>query len=145
MSDNSCSVKLRPVTTFNDDIDLLFCLLNKRQFGISHRRMPSFDEHRAFVTSHPYRAWYFVENSQLTVGSVYLLESNHIGVNVLAGYASCINPAIKLLCALHQPLPPISSVRGGKFEINAAPADVDLIKELEGSGAVMIQKTYQIP
>ncbi|MFK7993567.1 MAG: hypothetical protein AB8B87_05485 [Granulosicoccus sp.] len=145
MTVNPTLLTLRPVTTSDADVNELFSLLQQRQFGISHRAMPSYDDHKAFVLSHPYRGWFIVQQEQLSVGSVYLLESNHIGINMLAGYASLIKPAIDMLCDLFQPLPGIASVRSARFVLNVAPRDTEQIDALESAGAVLIQQTYQLP
>ncbi|MFK7860336.1 MAG: hypothetical protein AB8B64_16060 [Granulosicoccus sp.] len=127
------------------DIDELFQLLGQRQYGISHVAMPSFEQHREFVLSHPYRAWMFVEHEGETVGSLYLLESNHIGINMKSGYAWCIETAIHLLCKQYEPLPAIASVRSGKYAINVAPEDNEQVRALQDAGAMLIQHTFQIP
>jgi len=112
---NCSSITLRKVTDSDSDIQMLFELLKQRQFGISHVGTLSFEQHREFVLSHPYRAWYFVQELDACIGSVYLLDSNHIGINMLAGKAHGIEPAIALLRDLYEPLPPIASVRSAGY------------------------------
>ena len=61
---------------------LLYALLKERpaSMNISHRRMPSFAEHRRFVRSKPYKEWFWVQKDGETVGSVYLSRQNEIGI-----------------------------------------------------------------
>lgn len=76
-------MKLRAVT--DDDADFLFALLKERPpyANISHRRMPTFDEHKAFVASQPYEGWYVIEDDDgFDCGSVYLSKLGEIGVFV---------------------------------------------------------------
>ncbi len=47
--------------------------------NISHRAMPSWDEHIKFVNSKPYQAWYFICDPE-PIGTCYLTERNEIGV-----------------------------------------------------------------
>lgn len=66
----------------------LYNLLKDRPEGvsISHRAMPTFDEHCAFMFSHPYEAWYLVENEAGYVGAVYLSRQNEIGIHIRPEY-----------------------------------------------------------
>ena len=116
-----------------------------RQFGISHRQMPSYGAHKGFVLANPYRGWFFVVCDEKAVGSIYLPDSNHMGVNLVSGYAHCVEPALRLLSDLYEPLPMIPSVRSGQFSINLAPEDGAQIAALQSAGASLIQWTYQLP
>lgn len=57
-------------------VNLLYELLSERdpEANISHRIMPSFDQHRHFVETHPYHAWYIIVTDGVMVGSIYLTE-----------------------------------------------------------------------
>lgn len=76
------SVLLVPVSEYLGSVDILFDLLiergGKSNVNISHRELPSFDRHRKFVKSHPYRAWYIivatVDGKEEAVGSIYLTK-----------------------------------------------------------------------
>lgn len=134
--------KLRPVGTADDDVELLFSLLQRRQHGISHQVMPAFAEHKQFVLSHPYRAWFFVVVGSYAVGSVYLLDSNHIGVNIDSEYYQYMAPAIELLAQMYAPLPAIASVRAAQYQVNVSPENEMLIDALQTLGASVVQHTY---
>jgi RimJ/RimL family protein N-acetyltransferase len=64
-----------------DRAQLLYNLLEERapEVNISHKAMPSWDEHVQFVESKPYQAWYFIEDGP-TVGACYLSKQDEIGV-----------------------------------------------------------------
>jgi len=145
IAENPNPIKLCPVTPSDVDISLLFSLLEQRQFGISHAKMPSFARHQDFVKNNTYRAWFFVENEQELIGNMYVLNTNYIGINMLEGYASYIEAAIDKLVQLLRPLPPIASIRPAQFLINVAPQDALQIQALEMAGGVLIQKTYTCP
>ncbi|MEM3064603.1 MAG: GNAT family protein [Candidatus Nitrosotenuis sp.] len=76
------SVKLQPVK--KTDIKFLYDLLNERDpiFNISHKKMPTYDEHLKFVLSKPYSKWYVVYANGIKVGSAYLSKQNEIGIHI---------------------------------------------------------------
>lgn len=53
--------------------------------NISHKAMPSWDEHVRFVESKPYQSWYFIED-EVIVGACYLSKQDEIGVFVFKAY-----------------------------------------------------------
>ena len=48
--------------------------------NISHKKMPTYDEHVKFVQSKPYSKWYIIFKSKQKVGSIYLSKNNEIGI-----------------------------------------------------------------
>ena len=79
-------MELIPISEHPDSAKILYDLLAERtpEQSISHREMPSVEEHLAFVALAPYDAWYLIEctvNGQLEiVGSIYLTRANEIGI-----------------------------------------------------------------
>jgi RimJ/RimL family protein N-acetyltransferase len=75
---NLISVYSRP-----DRAQILYELLGERDetVNISHKAMPSFDEHVRFIQSKPYQAWYFIVDERV-VGSCYLSKNNEIGIQI---------------------------------------------------------------
>lgn len=69
-------------------LTFLYDLMSERtpDVNISHRAMPTFDQHRAFVASQPYREWFLIMvgddfcNGSRTVGAIYLSKQNEIGI-----------------------------------------------------------------
>lgn len=77
-------VELRQVTAV--DARFLYDLLAERpaQANINHKKMPTFDEHVAFVKSEPYAHWYIICGRKTSkMGAVYLTRSDEIGIFVL--------------------------------------------------------------
>jgi RimJ/RimL family protein N-acetyltransferase len=76
---NLVSVYERP-----DRAIVLHRLLEEREpeANISHKAMPSWDEHVRFVESKPYQAWYFIMADEMIVGACYLTKQDEIGVFV---------------------------------------------------------------
>ena len=64
------------------DIEFLYNLLLERdsRANISHKKMPSLDEHTHFVLSKPYTKWYVIDLEGKKVGSIYLSKQNEIGI-----------------------------------------------------------------
>lgn len=62
----------------------LYGLLAEREpyQNISHKEMPSFQDHVKFVKSKPYKEWFVIYDTEQKkrVGSVYLSKNNEIGV-----------------------------------------------------------------
>ena len=59
--ETNSSIKLKPVT--KNDALFLYDLLKTRDSlaNISHKKMPSYDEHVNFILSNPYTIWYTIE------------------------------------------------------------------------------------
>ena len=72
----------------------LFDLLKERKKdeSISHKKMPLWKDHVAFVDSKPYKYWYLIVDD-CVVGSIYLTKRNEVGMSIFRlfrrhGYAS---------------------------------------------------------
>lgn len=80
-------LKLHDIGVSLSAISFLYGLLDERpaEANISHKTMPTFDEHRCFVESRPYKFWSLVIDDGLPVGSVYLTKQNEIGVFIKKG------------------------------------------------------------
>ncbi len=88
-------MKLVDVTEDYNAFNVLYDLLAERppEANISHRKMPSWAKHVAFVRSNPYLAWYIIKIGVQGVGTVYLSKDREIGIAVLKkhqgnGYAT---------------------------------------------------------
>lgn len=119
-------------------IDLLYDLLSERtpEQSISHKEMPSYDEHIEFVKSNPYLCWYLISAEGGTAGSIYLTRDSEIGIFIFKthqgkGYA---REAIKELMTRHSP----------PFYANVNPANTASQKLFSDLGFNMIQYTYAI-
>lgn len=74
------SISLRIVR--DSDSKFLFELLKERdpRANISHKKMPSYDEHLKFIKSKPYTKWYIILKSKDRIGSIYLSKNDEIGI-----------------------------------------------------------------
>ncbi len=130
---NLISVYERP-----DRHNLLLRLLAERseEVNISHKAIPSFAAHVAFVESHPYRGWYFIYDPD-PVGACYLSHHNEIGVFVFAehqkkGYARA---AVQAIIEKHGP---------GRYLANISPKNKASRFLFNGMGFKHIQDTYEL-
>ena len=74
------SISLRIVR--DSDSEFLFELLEERdpRANISHKKMPSYNEHLKFIKSKPYTKWYIILKSKYRIGSIYLSKNDEIGI-----------------------------------------------------------------
>ena len=74
------SISLRIVR--DSDSKFLFELLKDRdpRANISHKKMPSYNEHLKFIKSKPYTKWYIILKSKDRIGSIYLSKNDEIGI-----------------------------------------------------------------
>ena len=123
-------------------IKYLFNMLEKKKFNISHKKLPNFENHREFVKKHPYRKWYLLKFRSEFIGSVYLTNTNIIGLNLLSNETKDYVAVIKLIVKSHKPLAPINSERNEFFLVNSNPKNYNLINALKFLKMDHIQNTY---
>jgi RimJ/RimL family protein N-acetyltransferase len=132
---------LTPITGTADQCAFLYRLLQERppEANISHREMPTYDAHCAFVHEHPYSAWYLIGKFSMRaettpVGAIYLTKADEIGIAIHRreqgnGYAQL---AIRMLMDKHP---------RKRYLANVAPGNVASHKLFSKLGKV-IQHTY---
>lgn len=119
-----------------------FDLLREREphENISHRVMPTWEEHCAYVRSRPHLAWYAFGPRELGpwAGCIYLSYRREIGVGVRKGHRGrgYARAAILELMRLHP----------GRFLANINPRNEASIRLFESLGfGGPIQVTYERP
>ncbi|MCY6383765.1 hypothetical protein [Hoeflea prorocentri] len=134
---------LEEIIPDDEQVHALYRLLKSRKHGISHKQNPSFVEHDEFVRTHPYRAWFLVQDAGNCIGSVYLHADNSIGIHLEDGKLDeHLKPVLHEIMQRFEPLPAVKSVRNGSFSINVAPTDSALMAALEKHGLAVAQVTY---
>lgn len=75
-------VTLEKIT--KSDYEFLYELLKSRDScaNISHKTMPTFEEHIKFVMKNPYKKWYIIKFKTHKVGSIYLTLGDEIGLYI---------------------------------------------------------------
>lgn len=145
-------------------LEFLYELMKERdpEINISHRELPSFEQHRGFVTRRPYRFWYLIEVPAQApreglfgvpiffeptwVGYISATQANEIGVVLYKlyrgrGYGPA---AIQQLMQWHHPNPPAESSRNGHWLANIAPQNEHSKRVFHKLGFRKIQETYAL-
>lgn len=143
-------------------LEFLYELMKEREpeISISHRELPSFEQHRQFVTRRPYRFWYLIEFvadtpeqavasggyiAPVWVGYVSATHDNAVGIVLLKVFRGRgFGPlAVEALMKLHRPNPAEPSVRNGQWLANIAPANERSRRAFECIGFRKIQETFE--
>lgn len=69
-------------------MNFLYALLAEREphQSISHKAMPSFEQHVRFVESRPYAKWFIAQQNGQRVGAVYLTRAREVGIAISMGH-----------------------------------------------------------
>ncbi len=132
------TIKLCPITLIKDYVEILYELLCEREtkVNISHKRLPSFKNHKKFVLSRPYKDWRFVMVRDEVVGSIYLTKHNEIGIFIFKAYQSngCGRMAVEKFMKMK---------KVDRFLANINPLNNRSIMMFEKLGFKHIQNTYE--
>ena len=129
-------VKLKQVT--KNDALFLYEIKNKdSNANISHKKMPSYDEHVEFVMSKPYTNWYIIEYDKKNVGTIYLSKQDEIGISINNDYEydQIVKPTLKLLMKLNQ---------RKRYLANTNPKDVRAQEFLLKNGFTSLENVYEM-
>ena len=126
-------------------IKILYNFLNKRTYKISHQSMTAFEDHKNFVLSKPYRAWFILKNNRDYVGNIYIQEDNSIGLNLTLNDPEAVKWCINYVTENYVPRPKINSKVSQFFYINVAFANENLISILQKLKCIPLQVSYLIP
>lgn len=133
MDINLISVYKRP-----DRLQILFELLSERSRSesISHKEMPTPEEHVKFVESKPYKAWYFIECDGIK-GACYLSKRNEIGVFIFKQHQGFDygKKAVTALIKKHGP---------GRYLANINPGNNRSLRMFGDLGFELCQYTYEL-
>ncbi len=141
---NNCTYKFIRVQKAEEHIILLYDLLKTRRYNISNTAVPSFIDHRLFVTNHPYRFWFLIKDGDCFIGSIYILKNNCIGIDLIDAKLDVIRKVLNWVLKKYKPLPAIKSVRPANFHINLAITNRKSLKLLKEIGAVPLQITFDL-
>lgn len=137
MKTSKNSTELRPVK--KSDCLFLYELLKERdpRANISHKKMPSFNQHVKFVLSKPYSKWYVIVESEKDAGSIYLTKNNEVGIFIkknMQGRGIGFK-ALRLL---------IEKNPRSRYLANVNPKNEKSIQFFKNNGFKLIQHTYEL-
>ena len=137
MLEINSSIKLKPVT--KNDVLFLYDLLKIRDplANISHKKMPSYDEHVNFILSNPYPIWYIIEYEGKKIGSVYLSKQDEIGISLVDNslYDKIGKSVIKLL---------IKNNPRKRYLAKVSPQNKKLQNFFVNNGFIGLEYTYEV-
>ena len=81
--------------------NFLYKLLAEKEFSISHRNMPTFEEHKEFIKNNPYHMWSIILLKKSMIGSIYILTDNSVGINLLKKYQFLKGDVISFVTSLN--------------------------------------------
>ena len=122
----------------NNDLDFLYDLLKYRDenSNISHKKMPTFLQHKKFVNSKPYVYWYIILQDNEKIGSVYITMLNEIGLHLKQEFNNLkLEKNFLNLLMLKHPKT--------RFLININPKNKKRIDFLKKNGFKLIQYTFE--
>ena len=130
-------------------INILYEILEERplEHGISHKTMPSFQQHHEFVLSRPFRYWYIIQmDGGMFAGAIECLPTNEFGIHILTEFQGkgFGRQAVELFLSTHEPLPAIPAIRKGHWLANCAPANEGAMEFFKKLGFHEIQRTFEL-
>ena len=137
------NMQLEPVVPDELQTEVLFELLKAREHTISHKTMPSYDEHIIFVLNNPYRHWYIIYNEGKIFGNLYVQYDNSVGISFCQPIdEDSLELLINMLKEKVKPLEAVASVRYKDFFFNVSCSDNNLRKCLKDIGYIESQVSY---
>ena len=134
MTDN---LKLLPIN--EKDYEFLYELLSERKqiTFISHKKMPTYEEHVKFIESEPYSKWYIIQIDDKKIGSIYLTKENEIGI--------FLKESIQRSGIGSNALNKLIDINPGlRYLANINPKNEKSIEFFKKSGFKLIQYTYEL-
>ena len=121
-----------------NDADFLFELLLQRSSkeNISHKKMPTYEEHIKFIISKPYYKWYIVKKDHDSIGAVYLTQINEIGISLVKRFDNekIKNEVLELVMKKHPKK---------RYIVNINPKNKQGINFFKKRGIRLIQCSYE--
>jgi len=137
LTKNESLIKLKLVS--KSDYRFLYNLLMEREplANISHKKMPTYNEHILFVSSKPYSKWYVILYGAKKAGSIYLTSQNEIGIFIKKSFQ---NKQIGNI-ALHMLIQKNPKKR---YLANVNPKNKKSIHFFKNNGFTLIQYTFEL-
>lgn len=141
-------IELRPIDEVPEGMAATWALLRIRpqNANISHRRMPTWEEHLAFFRSKPYLAWYGIidTSNEKMAGMIYLTDGaipGHIGSEIgIQLFPDCYGMGIGEAAVQH-----LMAKHGPRiYRANIAPENGASVTFFNGLGFTLRQMTYDI-
>lgn len=105
--------------------------------NISHKVMPTWQQHIAFIESKPYEAWYLIDDGYFFTGAIYLSRQREVGLFLLPEHRGegLGKAALAELRKLHP----------GRLLANASVRNLDSIAFFHKQGFTLLSVTMELP
>ena len=105
--------------------------------NISHKKMPTYNEHILFVSSKPYSKWYVILHGAKKAGSIYLTSQNEIGIFIKKSFQSkqLGNIALRKM---------IQKNPKKRYLANVNPQNKKSMRFFKNNGFKLIQYTFEL-
>ena len=123
---------------------ILFELLKKRKYNISHSQIPDINLHNKFVDNHPYREWFIIFQKEQEIGTFYIKQDNSIGLNLIKQTKESIQLILDYINSKFSPEEEISSLVPAYFYLNISSDNFELQAILEELKIPKLQISYKI-
>jgi len=134
---NEPLVKLKTVS--KSDYRFLYNLLMERdaRANISHKKMPTYNKHVAFVSAKPYSKWYVILYDTNKAGSIYLSSQNEIGIFIKKSFQGkqLENIALRKM---------IQKNPKKRYLANVSPQNKKSMRFFKNNGFKLIQYTFEL-
>ena len=134
---NEPLVKLKTVS--KSDYRFLYNLLMERDASanISHKKVPTYNQHVAFVSAKPYSKWYVILYDTNKAGSIYLSSQNEIGIFIKKSFQGkqLENIAIRKM---------IQKNPKKRYLANVNPQNKKSTRFFKNNGFKLIQHTFEL-
>ena len=137
MAKNESLIKLKTVS--KSDYRFLYNLLIERdtRANISHKKIPSYNQHVSFVSAKPYSKWYVILYGTNKAGSIYLTSQNEIGIFIKKSFQ---NKQIGNI-VLHKLIQKNPKKR---YLANVNPQNKKSMRFFKNNGFKLIQYTFEL-
>ena len=120
---------------------VLYELLKEREpyMNISHKELPTYEEHVKFVRSKPYKEWFLIHDNkyEIFIGSIYITYKDEIGLFLFKRHQR-VNYGTEVLNKI------LDNSRYGKtFLANINPANERSKQFFKKFGFKLVQETYR--
>ena len=131
------NIKFKKITI--SDIDFLYTLLEERSstVNISHKKMPTFLQHKKFIKSNPYSYWYMIFFKNAKIGTIYITNLNEIGLHLKKEFKNLKIESVileKLFCKHPR----------NRYLVNINPKNKMVIHLFKKMGFKLLQHTYEL-
>ena len=140
----SKTITLIKVCPTEKHLKFLFELLKtrSRKNSISHRTLPTFKQHKAFVQARPYRYWFIIEVSGLFSGATYITKTNSVAIHLINNNKKIYEEVLSFIIKNIEPLKPLPSIRGKDYTVNLSTKNNIYSKVIISLGGKKVQDTY---